>query len=147
MGVCLTNPTGRCQTRPAGYCPSGPGCGPGLAADQCGGLGLAGCRRGSLHLPSSGRGGNPAHRLLGRPCSLRLSSKNTHTQKKKGRKDQNGSGLHVKVIKANKKKTLTILPVGQRVSLSPYVQTHLSSLEKNEQELEAGLKIHNNQDW
>lgn len=71
MGA-LTNPTGRCQTRPAGYCPSGPGCGPGLAMDQCGGPGLAEHQHGSLHLPSWGLGGNPDRRLLGRPCSLRL---------------------------------------------------------------------------
>lgn len=71
--VCLTNPTGRCRTRPAGYCPSDPGCGPGLAVDQCGGPGLAECLRGSLHLPSWGLRENPARRLPGRPCSLRLA--------------------------------------------------------------------------
>lgn len=67
VGVSLTNPTGRCQTRPAGCCPSGPGCGQGLAMDQCGGPGRAECQHGSQHLPSWGPKGSPDHRLQGRP--------------------------------------------------------------------------------
>lgn len=71
----LTNPTGRCQTRPAGCCPSGPGCGQGLAMDQCGGPGRAECQHGSQHLPSWGPKGCPGRRLLGRPGRRNLKGK------------------------------------------------------------------------